>query len=181
MSYDYDTPHWLDKFEGKLDPSRKIVLSSAPIRGLRDTRHQLKSTLKPTGLWYACGDAWLEWLDSEMAEWKDDVTHIYELYTAPLSPWSTNGPVTLLRTVRDIDEFTEDYGVKDPWDRGGVDWAAVAKDFPGGIEICPYQWERRNTGNSLWYGGWDVASGCLWGPAGFRSVKLLGAKPGWSG
>jgi len=49
-----------------------------------------------------------------------------------------------------------------------IDWEAVAKRYTG-IEIEPYNWERRNSGpnnnysmSMLWYYGWDCASGCVW-------------------
>lgn len=181
MSYDYDAPHWLDQFEGRFTPAMKIVLSSGPIPGLIDMRDKQEVNHKPRGLWYACGDEWLEWLSSEMPDWRDQITHIYQLLTAPLSPWPANGEVAFLQTVKDIDEFTEDYGKKTPWSFGNrvdsIDWPAVARDFPGGIEICPYHWERRRS-DASWYYPWDVASGCLWGPAGYRSLHLLATKPG---
>jgi hypothetical protein len=182
VSYDYGASHWLDRFEGRFTPDMKIVLANAPITRFLDMRGRQETAFKPRGLWYACGNEWLEWLDTEMPSWKDQVTHVYQLFTAPLSPWPANGPVPLLRTAKDIDEFTEDYGKKDLWGiRTGtmkIDWAEVARDFPGGIEICPYQWARRRANNTSWYHGWDVASGCLWGPEGFQNLQLLATKPG---
>lgn len=47
----------------------------------------------------------------------------------------------------------------------GIDWKAVAKEYDG-IEIDPYQYERRFSEGFLWYYGWDCASGCVWRPRG---------------
>ena len=40
-----------------------------------------------------------------------------------------------------------------------IDWIKVSKQYSG-IEINPYQHSNRYT--SMWYYGWDVASGCIW-------------------
>ena len=39
-----------------------------------------------------------------------------------------------------------------------INWVKVSKDY-GGIETCPFLWKRKGY---LWYGSWDVASGCIW-------------------
>ena len=55
-----------------------------------------------------------------------------------------------------------------------IQWAEVASLYDG-IEIAPYQFERRlgyhsEIGKAVsdWYYGWDCASGCIWTPKDTR-------------
>jgi hypothetical protein len=48
-----------------------------------------------------------------------------------------------------------------------IDWKRVASRYAG-IEICPYQNSLRMKAITGWYYPWDVASGCIWSPAGMK-------------
>lgn len=41
------------------------------------------------------------------------------------------------------------------------DWVRLARDYAG-LVITPYLWECRLDPRTLWYYGWDCASGVIW-------------------
>lgn len=45
--------------------------------------------------------------------------------------------------------------------RGYIDWTKVASQYDG-IIISSYSWGLRCDLRTLWYYGWDCASGCVW-------------------
>lgn len=161
---------WLDRFEG-ISPTRRIVLATGPITRFVNMRSRQSMEFKPKGLWYACGDAWLDWLDSGMPEWKENTTHIYEL--------KLGVGVLYLKSAAEVEEFAARYAKgRFPGDRSAyIDWPTVARRYTG-IEICPYQWELRMKAGFMWYYGWDVASGCIWAQPGVSQIMLLATKPG---
>jgi hypothetical protein len=166
---------------------QRITFSPYPIHKFLDKRNRLQTSGKPTGLWYACGDEWLDFLRYDMPTWMDDVNYVYEVMIGPKERWGSRGsaPVLQIKTMGEIRAFTAQYGEceKDRWSPSQVRcwdirWQDVADDFPGGIDICPYLSDARSLGYTSWYYGWDVASGCLWGPTGFRGLRLLSKRPG---
>lgn len=42
-----------------------------------------------------------------------------------------------------------------------IKWNEVSKEYDG-IIIAPYDWKSRMKSETLWYYGWDCASGCIW-------------------
>ena len=155
-------PEWM----GALEEGKRYSVSSKPIESMRDTSGVLKDNFKPVGLWYACGDEWVDWLESEMQNWLADVKYVYEV--VPNLP-----RILELDTENDVRAFGDQYGV--PGYRGAVDvidWKSVGR-LCDGIEICPYQWSLRMERETGWYYPWDVASGCIWRPAGLKSLRLV--------
>ena len=122
----------------------------------RLVRRSNNADFKPNGLWYSCGRAWLKWLAAEEPSW---ITKDRALYKLDIDM----SQLLRITTVRMLDAFEATYRGPGASGQAGwtIDWGAVAESFMG-IEICPYQYERRHT--SLWYYGWDVASGCIWDP-----------------
>jgi len=130
--------------------------------------------MKPKGLWYACGTEWLEWIISNEPEWKKP--HIFKLTINPSN-------VLIISNGNEFDEFEKEYG-KTHGDKFGknilnvfekektayIDWYKVAQNY-GGIEISPYQYSKRS--NSMWYYGWDVASGCIWNGTAITKVQKI--------
>ena len=150
-------PEWM----GLLEEGKRYSVSSAPISAVRDTSAQQEVGWKPKGLWYACGDAWIDWLESEMPQWLEDVRFVYEVVL-------NMNRVIELNTINEIREFDDQFGVVDRYSRrrstDTVLWPMVA-EVADGIEICPYQRSLR-LGTIGWYSAWDVASGCIWQPVG---------------
>jgi len=120
---------------------------------------------KPIGFWYSVGCDWERWCATEEPDWlKGRFAHEVILDSEKM---------LYLRTPEDIDLFDEKYKFKDDNIRGWtLDWARVATEYDG-IEIAPYQWERRLERHCTWYYSWDCASGCIWRPRGVE-VKLIG-------
>lgn len=59
-------------------------------------------------------------------------------------------------------------------DRGYVHeivWEEVAKKYDG-IIITPYDWSLRLAPHTMWYYGWDCASGCIWNADAIKSIEL---------
>ncbi len=138
-----------------------IVASHRLIREIRPTAHMLKVATKPTGLWYACGDAWLRYISAN-PDWLDEVNYVYRLtldYSAIVAIHTAAGVRTMTRL------FGADDGEK-------IDWPRFARGRAG-IEICPYQPSLRTGPGAPWYFAWDVASGCVWDPRAVKSLELL--------
>ena len=51
-----------------------------------------------------------------------------------------------------------------------MNYAKVAENY-GGIEVTPYIWEKRL--DSMWYYGWDCASGCVWHRDAIKEIQLF--------
>jgi len=129
--------------------------------GFRSVSGQ-KVGFKPNGLWYSCGSAWDDWCRYEMPE-RAKAPFLYQL--------EVNLPrIITIRNESDFKDFESKYKVPHVTGMGVIDWKAVARDYDG-IEVCPYQKQRRMS--SDWYYPWDVASGCIWGPGAFKSAELV--------
>ena len=171
----------------------KVTVSSKPISTIEDMTSLQADFHKPAGLWYACGGAWISWLESEMPDWLEDGKHLYKVFPkySPVSigdfhrmrlfvttPPEYLGGVLRLTTEEDIYSFNRAFAASPTglgsWGRRGweVKWGEVARVWDG-IEICPYQRGLRYGFNLNWYATWDVASGCIWRPAGLASPLSL--------
>jgi hypothetical protein len=147
---------------------QKVFISKNKFEGFRPAKQREKAGYKPQGLWYACGDSWIEWTKSEQPDWLEKSKYLYEISTTP--------SILVIDTPEKFKAFEEEYVDNGPnadkfsnW----IDWVRVAKDYDG-IEICPYRGDFRE--ESDWYYTWDVASGCIWSPSGIKDVKLIGSK-----
>jgi hypothetical protein len=121
---------------------------------------------KPMGFWWGVDGDWERWCRAE--EWGlHGEMFEHELILG-------DEKLLLLKTVADIDCFHVNYGARilPGLHLGYINWAKVAQNFDG-IEIAPYQWDRRSTGIAhSWYYSWDCACGCLWRPRGAK-LRLL--------
>lgn len=125
-------------------------------------------TMKPRGLWVSVDDAWYV---AALEMFGDD-----NLKHASLITLSPEARILYLKTVGDIDHFTEQYTI-DADERfqilgRAIDWPTVAKEYQG-IVIAPYQFRRRLTPHTFWYYGWDCASGCIWDVDAIATVEPL--------
>ena len=141
----------------------RIFISPHPYRGFHAiSPDKQPSGPKPTGLWYACGLEWIEWVVSEMPQWISQYVYAVE---------PDFSRMLVVKSETSLDAFARAFGKKGPLASGWeVDWPAVARRYDG-IEICPYFWDRRYT--YTWYSTWDVASGCIWRPRAVRQVFPL--------
>ena len=107
-------------------------------------------TYKPRGLWLSCGSDWIDFVRSqEMSKFDGD--YIYRISV-------DRSRIAHLLTQNDVLRFHRSFATIT---HGGalIDWRRVAFDYDG-IMICPYQRHLRDKLD--WYGGWDVASACIW-------------------
>lgn len=153
---------------------QRVFRSSEPFTGFRDLKRNLMNNfepgLKPEGLWYSCGSGWDDFCQMAMPEMVDNAPYVYELQI-DLSGMSWIGPKMLvINTGEELERFHENYSRELRPGLNLIDWGYVASVYDG-IEICPYQWEYRT--KYLWYSGWDVASGCVWGEDAFVSAEQI--------
>lgn len=108
--------------------------------------------LKPPGMWYSFGLAWIKFIVSEKYEKQPKYIDLLEVDKSKL---------ICINTPLALDKFHLQYGIsfKTHEKYKTIDWKAVMKDY-GGIEIAPYIHQRRFS--YLWYYGFDIASGCIW-------------------
>jgi hypothetical protein len=156
----------IKSFIGRLPADVKIHVSKKPIPRLSGSFAQ-KVGYKPKGLWYDCDKGWITWMEGEMPHWGKDINYIY-LVKIPKSK------IFKINSGDELQKFHEEFSVgteAEGWMANEmVDWREVAK-HANGIEICPYQGGKRMSID--WYYGWDVASGCIWNPAGMK-LSLVG-------
>jgi hypothetical protein len=137
----------------------RVTISSGPI-------HRIPSAVqisgyKPKGLWYGCGNEWLEWLTYEMPQWIGRYIYAIEL---------NEDNILKITSDEQFSAFEKAYGIPGYGGVGKIDWKKVSEEH-GGIEICPYRHSRRMS--SDWYYPWDVASGCAWDSSSIKSIKLV--------
>ncbi len=164
------------KLVDELQPGTRLHISNTH-RLVFKCLHKNKDTMrmsfgKPVGLWYDVDGDWTKWCTSEEMGWLRP--YIYEIIL------DKSG----LLKINDIDKFEKfekDFQAEKQEDHFGftlppscdglfskIDWHKVMKEY-GAIEIAPYLWKKRLT--SMFYYGWDCASGCVW------DEKILTIKP----
>jgi hypothetical protein len=148
-------------------------------------------TMKPRGLWFACGDAWLRYVMEENFK-QDSYKFLYEV--------NINNPnILFIRSIKDYDEFEKKFSyvhkhksyipkigsIQGKWIENSyvlIDWQQVQEKGYHGLIICPSLlnklWKRNkgNTDNYLWYYTWDVASGVIWNEGAVKNIELLFSK-----
>lgn len=135
--------------------------SSSPFEGFKAQSNSGVIFHKPAGLWYSCNDDWKRWVEYEMPQWWDSYEYKYKINI-------NSSSVLQINNVDDFEKFEKLFiSEKRP---SAINWGKVSTYFDG-IEICPYQWDKRMS--SDWYYTWDVASGCIWGSGAFESVEEI--------
>lgn len=140
----------------------RIVLSHEHKLKIRHENQTIDT--KPNGLWYSCGDSWLKYILSEIPSFMERYNYIHSI--------KIGSNILKISNLTEFDAFNRQYSVEGTAGITLIDWPKVAENYDG-IEINPYQWNRRNHPDSFWYYGWDVASGCIWNPAGMSSSTKL--------
>ena len=154
-----------------ISPTQKIFISDEPYAGFREVPQEKPrhAAIKPKGLWYACGDSWIEWVRREMPHWLERANYLYEV--------KLGEEIIQISNDDEFGNFHAEFGFTpqdayDPRSRA-INWKEIQEQDYNGVEICPYLWERRQED---WYYGWDVASGCIWNSAGISDIVLLAEK-----
>lgn len=127
-------------------------------------KQENKPNSKPKGFWYAIDNEWIKWCKSEMPHW------IKKYNFEVILPENFN--LLKIDNLFDLHLFSRKYRIIDQFGTIFIDWKKVAETYDG-IEIAPYQYEARHDKSTLWYYGWDVASGCIWNG---KDVKINNLK-----
>lgn len=149
-----------------------------------------KTEMKPHGLWYGFNESWMDWCSGEMSHWLQP--YIYEILT-------DDSKILRITNEQEMEAFENEYhdvpdhvrniyevangkkwrSIDDSdmyrFGRRSVNfiaWGRVAEKY-GALEVVPYIWEKRL--ESMWYYGWDCASGCIWSKDVITDVKLIAA------
>lgn len=136
---------------------------------------EMRAFRKPRGLWYGINQSWVEWCSTEEPGWVHD--HLHEVIL-------DHSKILRVTNIKQFNAFEKEFGMIDPmikmleekmpsfggfsFGRESIDWHKVAEQYSG-LEITPYLWEKRLT--SMWYYGWDCASGCVWNANAVKDIK----------
>lgn len=150
----------------KITSDMRIHLSKDNIYKLEKRYYIQRSYDKPDGFWYGFGNEWIDWTETAGPNYQGD--YVYEV--------DINGSNILqIKDYSEITVFTKEYGSDKQIAPGiifNIDWPKIELRYDG-IEINPYIRQARNDTKTLWYYGWDVASGCIWNLEKVN-IKLLG-------
>lgn len=131
------------------------------------TKSQQEKGYKPHGLWYGIGTSWMDFVKSELYD--RDYGNVFKIDI-------DESKMKIIRNYKELLEFEKEYST-DIEGMGGfnkwsiyIDWVRVAEDYSG-IEIAPYLYEARM--KHMWYYGWDVASGCIWGKGVIKNITKI--------
>jgi len=125
---------------------------------------QSTNDIKPSGLWLSIGSEWDDWCKANKfrQNWNKEKTAVV---------LKKHAKILRISNAKEIDEFTKKYGVESKnWGTTLINWKKVTGDYQG-IIIAPYISSRRNTPHTLWYYGWDIASGCIWDVDAVKELK----------
>lgn len=139
----------------KITSDMRIHLSKYPIYKIEKRQYIQKSDDKPNGFWYGFGDKWIDWAEVAGPEYKGK--YVYEVDIKSSS-------ILEIKNYPEIIEFTRKYRSRKQIIPGiifSIDWQKIELKYDG-IEINPYIGQARNNEKTIWYYGWDVASGCIW-------------------
>jgi len=143
-------------------PNDRIFMTRDDSFNFRDESGNQGISLKPNGLWYACGAGWLEFVQRE---WQSEAEkNIFKIEINPSS-------MLMIDNGEDFVNFSKEFGIKDSFVQQ-IDWSRVASMYSG-IEISPYQARYRMSDEHGWYYPWDIASGCIWGADGILGVEMI--------
>jgi len=106
---------------------------------------------KPNGLWVSVDDDWRRWCEQEEFNGLGQYTYMCEL--------KANANVLHIKTCKELDQLTVEYGIIDRYGKTVIDWEDFASKYKG-IIIAPYLHEQRF--KTFWYYCWDCASGCTY-------------------
>lgn len=145
--------------EDPISSKLRIHLSRDPIIKLQRVMQESEPVTKPNGLWYGFGREWIDFQRHEMKV----VDGKYVYFVNIVNP----DKLLRLSTRKQMYSFLDKYYLKP-----SINWKRVAEDW-GGIEISPWQGKLYyDDARMSWYGGWDIASGCVW-EVDIISLKII--------
>jgi hypothetical protein len=148
----------------QIKPNDRIIMTDNDTLDFKNTTQRPINNghMKPTGLWYAIGTDWIDWVRSEMPAWEQD--HLFKV--------ETTSKVIVLKSPADCKKFEEKFGYEDKYYKREywgllIDWELVAKKYAG-VELFNY-----NDHAFHWTYGWDIRSGCIWNKSGIKKITKI--------
>lgn len=152
-----------------------VTISKQPITEIKDTTSQLRSSLKPTGLWYGFGDGWIQYTKNEMPEgYFSQRKHAYKVYINKSKILSLNSDDELHSFVDTYKTRYAEFGHEE----FGINWGKVGQKYSG-IEMPRFEelnWRTSYQEYGKYYKflhAWDISSGCVWRPDGVIKLRPL--------
>lgn len=142
-----------------------VHLSPKRIQAIRNPK-QLGKSFKPQGsLWFACGDTWEEWMAAEGFQPKEPYKY---KYFATLD----TDPLIVLKTVADIQRFSEQYSIPDKkYPYFFIDWNKVRSETGKyGIYIVNGTLKTARK-KFAWYSSFDACSVAIWNKDAIISMR----------
>ena len=162
-----------------------IHYSKKPIEKLLNDDSCIYQTLefKPEGLWLSKNSEWLEWMESDMPEWVEEVNYIYKISI------KKNSNLINISSFKDLENFQDKYMIKANWETIPnfwditkyessvylINWKKVCSDYDGIVFTNYYKIlekinkiskdNKHNLTKFLWYHGLDVNSVCIFRPS----------------
>jgi len=160
----YKTATNIKEVINNTSPNDRIFMTNEDSFNFRDQSSNQANNFKPKGLWYACGNGWLEFVMREFQTGQKK--NIFQIEINPSS-------MLIINNSNDFVKFSNEYKVDyNGFDNMYIDWSLVAQEYSG-IEISPYMAQFRMDDRHMWYYSWDVASGCIWSNDGIVDVELI--------
>lgn len=169
---------------------RRLHLSTESLSLAKFKNFPQATDHKPKGMWYGFNNSWIDWCLSEQPNWL--CPYIYEVTLH-------ESKVLRITNVEEFEQFEDthhdipEYRKEPARMQGGCDllsledlmmpngyrmrfhdymnYGKVAQAGYGAMEITPYLWEKRL--ESMWYYGWDCASGCVWDIQAVADLRLF--------
>ena len=148
-----------------IQPNDRIHMTDEPKLTFNDNQYAIarlgQGVGKPTGLWYAIGRSWLEWMEREKMDWWRK--YLYKIEIVPEK-------ILFLDTTKKIKQFAKEY--YRTGERAGPDWRMVSEKYSG-VEFNPYFYNLRFEPNLSFYYGIAIPSGCIWDKAGIKNIVRI--------
>lgn len=136
---------------------KRIHGSMAPLQ-LPLNQREHTHWLKPSGLWYGIGNAWLEFSKHNLEE---SYKYVYDIKLAK------NIKLLTLATKQEVIDFSNLYKDKS---KIKINWAKVIKKWDG-LEFNPYYGHSLDFNSAfIWYYAIDVPSGVIWNPSSIVNI-----------
>lgn len=174
------SPSYLSKTYRKIDICQKMKLvhytADADLQIEYKPQTEDGTPFKPRGLWVSDEDSdwtWPMWCRQE--EWAlESFVWAYEIHLVEYHH------LHVLSTPEEVREFTHQFdGGNDSFCTWDINWDEVRVRW-NGIVITPYQSECRIDPKTIWYCGWDCASGCIWNMDVISSITKTYVKDDFS-
>lgn len=155
---------------------RLVHFSQEPFQLVTDFEYlQRTINIKPNGLWVSVEnqkDSWSKWCRREQFR-------IESLKHKTRIKLKHDSKIIRLKSKEDILGFTKAAGTPLLPDQNFTTlypaWERIAR-IADGIIISPYIWASRRDMETIWYYGWDCASGCIWSLNAIESCEKLVTK-----